>query len=163
VVQLYGDSSGVAEQVLNPAGNPVAPGEGIPQLTVADLGVAPDAPSDEGGFYNFGLLHVTRGGDLQFTVEPVLSSVSVSAPATTLRAGSSETVTAAGTNVGGDDQPALTMPIADPASHVWSSSHTRVASVDPDTGVVTAHRPGTVTISVESGGITASVALTVTG
>jgi exopolysaccharide biosynthesis protein len=163
VVQLYGDSSGVAEQVLNAAGQPVGPGQGIPQLTVADLGVAADAPSDEGGFYNFGLLHVTRDGDLQFTVEPVLSSISVSAPATTLSAGSSQTLSATGTNVGGDDEPALTLPIADPASHVWSSSDTRVASVDPDTGVVTAHHPGTVTISVESGGVTASVALTVTG
>jgi exopolysaccharide biosynthesis protein len=162
VVQLYGDAGGVAEQVLDPAGNPVAPGQGIPQLTFADLGVAASEASDEGGFYNFGLLHVTRGGDLQFTIEPVLSSISVSSPAATLRAGSSQTLTATGTCVGGDNQPALTLPIADPASHVWSSSDARVASVSADSGVVTAHHPGAVTISVSSGGVTASVALTVT-
>jgi uncharacterized protein YjdB len=63
--------------------------------------------------------------------------------------------------VGGDDEPALTLPIADPASHVWSSSDSRIASVDEDTGVVTARHAGTVTISVESGGITGSVTLTV--
>jgi uncharacterized protein YjdB len=119
------------------------------------------APTDEGGFYNFGLLHATPNGDLQFTVEPVLSSIAVSAPSDTLTTGKSETVTATGTNVGGDNEPALTMPIADPASHVWTSSDPRIASVDPDTGSVTALHPGTVTISVESGGITGSVTLTV--
>ncbi|MGH3164395.1 MAG: phosphodiester glycosidase family protein, partial [Trebonia sp.] len=161
VVQLYGGARQVAEQVLGPSGQPAAPGQGIPQLTVADLGVAPDAPSGQGGFYNFGLLHVTPSGDLQFTVEPVLSSISVSAPAPSLAAGSSETVTATGTNVGDDSRPALTLPIADPASHVWSSSDTHVASVS-GTGVVTALRPGTATISVNSGGVMASVTLTVT-
>ena len=53
------------------------------------------------------------------------------------------------------------MPIADPASHVWSSSNTKVASVDTVTGRVTAHRPGTVTVSVTSGGVTGSTQLTV--
>jgi len=163
VVDVYGGARGVAEQILDAQGQPVGPGQGIPQLTVADLGVAPYAASDEGGFYNFGLLHVTPNGDLQFTVEPVLSSISVSAPSATLATGASETVTATGTNVGGDDEPALTLPIADPASHVWSSADPRVASVDSDSGVVTAHRPGTATISVESGGVTASATLTVTG
>lgn len=161
VVQLYGHARGFAEQILDPLGQPAGPGQGIPQLTVADLGVTAYAPSDEGGFYNFGLLHVTSDGELQFTVEPVLSSIAVSAPATTMSPGKTQTLAATGTNVGGDDEPALTLPIADPASHVWSSSNPHVASVDPDSGVVTAHQPGTVTISVESGGITGSVTLTV--
>jgi hypothetical protein len=86
VLDLYGDARGFAEQILNPEGEPVGPGQGIPQLTVAD-----------------------------------------------------------------------------PASHGWSSSDPRVASVNGDTGVVTARHAGTATISVESGGITASVTLTVTG
>jgi uncharacterized protein YjdB len=72
-------------------------------------------------------------------------------------------VTATGTNVGGDNEPTLTLPIADPASHVWSSSSPGVASVNAVTGVVTAHRPGHVTISVTSGGVTASTPLTATG
>jgi hypothetical protein len=163
VVQLYGHARGFAEQILDAEGQPAGPGQGIPQLTVADLGVTAYAPSAEGGFYNFGLLHVTRDGDLQFTVEPVLSSISVTAPSTTLPAGTSETITATGTNVGGDDEPALTLPIADPASHVWSSSAPRIASVAPDSGVVTAHHPGTVQISVTSGGITGSVTVTIIG
>ena len=163
VLDLYGDARGFAEQVLNADGESACPGQGIPQLTVADLGVTADAPSDEGGFYNFGLLHVTGNGDVQFSVEPVLSSISVAAPETTLAAGATETVTATGTNVGGDNEPALTLPIADPASHVWSSSDPRVASVNATTGVVTAHHAGTTTISVTSGGISAAVTLTVNG
>jgi uncharacterized protein YjdB len=63
--------------------------------------------------------------------------------------------------VGGDNNPAITMPVADPASHAWSSSNARVASVDANSGVVTARRPGTATISVTSGGVTASVTVTV--
>jgi hypothetical protein len=161
VVDLYGHARGVAEQILNPQGQETGPGQGIPQLTVADLGVTAYAPSDEGGFYNFGLLHAAPNGDLQFTIEPVLSSIRVTAPSATLAAGATETVTATGTNVGGDDEPALTLPIADPASHVWKSSDPAVASVDPGTGAVTARHAGTVTISVESGGVTGSLTLSV--
>lgn len=161
VVDLYGHARGFAEQILNPEGQPVAPGQGVPQLTVADLGVTAYAPPDEGGFYNFGLLHTTPNGDMQFTVEPVLSSITVAAPSDSLATGKSETVTATGTNVGGDNEPELTLPIADPASHVWTSSDPKIASVDPDTGAVTAVHPGTATISVRSGGITGSVTLMV--
>ncbi|MEU6654284.1 Ig-like domain-containing protein [Streptomyces sp. NPDC046900] len=53
------------------------------------------------------------------------------------------------------------MPIADPVSHIWSSSGAKVASVDPVTGEVTARRAGTVTVSVTSGRMTGSVQLTV--
>jgi hypothetical protein len=161
VAMLYGHARGFAEQILDPLGRPVGPGQGIPQLTIADLGVTAYAPPNEGGFYNFGLLHAARNGDLQYTVEPVLSSISVTAPSTALQVGATETVKATGTNVGGDNEPALTLPIADPASHGWSSSDSRVASVDPDTGAVTAHQAGTATISVESGGLSASVKVTV--
>jgi hypothetical protein len=162
VVMLYGGAGGFAEQVLDPQGQPATASGGIPQLTVADLGTPAGAPAGEGGFYHFALLHVTSGGDLQFTVEPVLASVSVAAPQP-LGARRSEPMTATGTTVGGDNHPAITMPVADPASHVWASSNTRVATVNPVTGVVTAHRPGQVSISVTCGGITASHALTVTG
>ena len=160
VVMLYGHARGFAEQILNPEGQVVGPGQGIPQLTVADLGMPAYAPADQGGFYHFALLHATARGDLQFTVEPVLASISIAAP-TPLTAGGEQTLTATGTTVGGDNNPAITLPIADPASHAWSSSDAKVASVDTDSGVVTAHRPGTATISVTSGGITASVTVTV--
>jgi hypothetical protein len=160
VVMLYGHARGFAEQILNPEGQPVGPGQGIPQLTVADLGMPAYAPADQGGFYHFALLHATARGDLQFTVEPVLASISITTPAA-LTVGDKETLTATGMTVGGDNNPAITMPIADPASHAWSSSDAKVASVDTDSGVVTAHRPGTATISVTSGGVTASATVTV--
>ncbi|MGW2776347.1 Ig-like domain-containing protein [Streptomyces olivaceoviridis] len=46
------------------------------------------------------------------------------------------------------------MPVADPVSHVWTPSDPKVASVDPATGALTAHRPGTVTVSVTACGVT---------
>jgi hypothetical protein len=160
VVMLYGGASGVAEQILNPQGQAVTAGQGIPQLTVADLGASASAPADQGGFSNFALLHATTSGGLQFTVEPVLTSIAIAAPGA-LTVGQKETLTATGTTVGGDNDPAITMPVADPASHAWSSSDAKVASVDAVSGVVTAHRPGTATISVTSGGVTAAVTMTV--
>jgi hypothetical protein len=102
---------GFAEQVLNPEGQGAGPGQGIPQLTVADLGRPACAQADQGGFYHFALLHATVGGDLQSGV---------------------------------------------PATRRW-------ASVNAVSGVVTAHRAGTATISVTSGGITALVTVEVAG
>ncbi|QYN24568.1 phosphodiester glycosidase family protein [Amycolatopsis sp. DSM 110486] len=162
VVMVYGHARGFADQVIDPLGNPTSPAAGgIPQLTIADLGMPAYAPSDEGGIYHFVLLHTARG-DVQFSVEPVLSSIAVTVPAASLRVGASVSASATGAEVGGDNLPTATMPIADPASHVWSSSDTRVASVDAVTGKVTARRAGTVTISVTSGGVTGSAQLTVT-
>jgi len=163
VVMLYGHARGFSEQVLDPDGRPtdVAHG-GVPQLTFADLGMPAYAPADQGGFYHFGLLHVTAAGDFQFSVEPVLSALTVSAPES-LAVRAHGTATATGTNVGGDNQPQVTVPIADPASHVWASNQPNVVSVDARTGVLTAHRPGSATISVTSGGITATATVRVTG
>ncbi|MFI9383078.1 phosphodiester glycosidase family protein [Kutzneria sp. NPDC052558] len=162
VIMVYGHSRGFAEQTLDPGGMPTDPAHGgIPQLTIADLGMPPYAPPEQGGFYNFALLHVTGDGGFQFSVEPVLASIGVTAPQPTLPVGGAEQLTASGTAVGGDNQPPLVMPIADPASHVWSSSNSRVATVDARTGMLTAHRPGTVVVSVTSGGITGSVTVTV--
>jgi uncharacterized protein YjdB len=160
VVMVYGHSRGFAEQILDPEGHPTDAAHGIPQLTIADLGMPPYATSDEGGFYNFGLLHFSSDGSLQFSVEPVLASIAVDGPAT-LAVGGSATLTATGTCVQGDNLPALTMPIADPASHVWTSSDPRVARVDARSGKVSARHRGTATITVTSGGITASTTITV--
>ncbi|WP_252991209.1 Ig-like domain-containing protein [Streptomyces viridosporus] len=44
---------------------------------------------------------------------------------------------------------------------MWSSSDPKVASVDPSTGALTALRPGTVTVSVTSGGVTGSAQVVV--
>ena len=162
VLMLYGHARGFAEQVLDPLGRPTdAAHGGVPQLTVADLGMPAYAPTDQGGFYHFALVHTTPSGTVQFTVEPVLSAIAVSAPQR-LAAGAHARLTARGTAVGGDDQPALLVPIADPASHVWRSDAPRVATVDARTGVLTAHRPGTAVVSVTSGGVTATATVTVT-
>lgn len=163
VIMLYGHARGFAEQILNPQGQPADTAHGgIPQLTIADLGQTAYAPPNEGGFYNFGLLHVNPSGDVQYSVEPVLSRIAVTAPEATLAVGGQEQLSATGTAVGGDNLPALLMPIADPASHVWASSDPRVATVDTRTGAVTARRPGTVVVSVTSGGITSSTTIIVT-
>lgn len=160
VVMVYGHARGFAEQILDPEGHPTDAAHGIPQLTIADLGMPAYATADQGGFYNFSLLHFRPDGTVQFSVEPVLASATVDAPAT-IAVGHSATLTATGTCVQGDNLPALTMPIADPASHVWTSSDPRVARVDARTGQVTALHPGAVTITVTSGGVSASATVTV--
>ncbi len=162
VVMMYGHARGFAEQILDPEGDSVSTERGgIPQLTFADLGMPAYAPADQGGFYHFGLLRVGTDGGLQFSVEPALSAVTVTVPAAALAPGDQVVPTATGDQVGGDNIAPLSIPIADPASHVWSSSDPRTASVDPVTGRLTAHRPGTATVSVTSGGVTGSAQVTV--
>jgi uncharacterized protein YjdB len=160
VILLNGQARGFAEQVINPLGNPSS--GGLPNFDVSDAGVTPYAPTDQGGFYNYVLFHVLPDGTVQFAVQPVLASIAVTAPQPTLSAGATEQLTATGTTPTGDDLSALQVPIADPASHQWSSSDPRVADVNPETGQVVARSPGTATISVVSGGVTGSVTITVT-
>ncbi|MFJ7948999.1 phosphodiester glycosidase family protein [Streptomyces sp. NPDC096354] len=162
VIMMYGHARGFAEQILNPEGESVTTAEGgIPQFTFADLGMPAYAPADKGGFYHFGLIRIGSDGDLQFSVEPALASIKVMGPKDPIARGDRVDLTATGDQVAGDNIAPLTIPIADPASHVWSSSNPKVASVDPSTGALTAHRPGTVTISVTSGGITGSAQVVV--
>jgi len=161
VILLFGHARGVSEQLLTPTGQQSA--DGLPNFTVADAGVPAYATVDQGGFYNYALFHILPNGDVQFAIQPVLSSIAVSATSDSLAAGSTEQLTATGTTPTGDDLTALQVPIADPASHEWSSSDPKVATVDPQTGQVTAHGAGTATISVLSGGVTGTVTLTVTG
>ena len=160
VILLDGHARGFAEQILDPLGNP-APG-GLPNFTVADAGLPPYAPASQGGFYHYALFHIRPDGTVQFAVQPLLASVAITEPQPSLTAGSAEQLSATGTTPAGDDLAALQVPIADPASHLWSSSNPRVAAVDPGTGKLTARSPGTTTITVESGGVTAAVPVTVT-
>jgi hypothetical protein len=160
---LDGHARGFAEQILDPTGRPTDTAHGgIPQLTVADLGMPAYAPPNQGGFYHVALLHVAPDGDIQFTVEPVLSSIRITAPLS-LTQGTRAQLEATGTAVGGDNQPTLLVPIADPASHVWTSGNPRVATVDTRTGVITARHPGSAVVTVTSGGSTATTTVTVTG
>jgi exopolysaccharide biosynthesis protein len=162
VIMLYGHARGFSEQILDPEGRSVTTAQGgIPQLTFADLGMPAYAPADQGGFYHYGLIRIGTDGDLQFSVEPALASITVQAPAAPVAAGHRVTLTATGDQTAGDNIAPLTIPIADPASHVWTSSNPRVASVDRATGVLTAHRHGTVTVTVTSGGVKGSTQVTV--
>ena len=177
VIIVHGHADGFTERIIDPAGHPAGLGTGgtgtgggaggVPELTFAGLDPAGDTPSGPGGrgsrgdFPQVGLLHVTSAGTVQFTVEPVLASLAVAAPAT-VRAGATVQLTAAGAIVtsgnGGQGDAsrsevgAGTVPIADPASHLWSSSDPRIASINPITGLLTARRPGTVQVTVTSGG-----------
>jgi hypothetical protein len=161
VILLFGHARGVSEQLLTPAGQQSS--GGLPNFTVADAGVPAYATVDQGGFYNYALFHILPNGDVQFAIQPVLSSIAVTAPAASLAAGSTEQLSAAGTTPAGDDLSPLVVPIADPASRLWSSSDPKVASVDPRTGQVTANSAGSATISVLSGGLTGTTTITVTG
>ncbi|MGN6126241.1 MAG: phosphodiester glycosidase family protein [Humibacter sp.] len=163
VIMVYGHARGYSEQILDPAGNPTtADNGGIPQFVFGDLGMPAYTAANQGGFYHFGLVHVAADGRIQVAVEPVLQSLAVDQAATTLAVGKSTTLTATGVNQNGDNGLAIVnVPIADPVSHVWSSSNPHVASVDAVTGKVTALRAGTTTITVETGGMTATQTVTV--
>ncbi len=156
VLMVSEGAGGFAERILDPAGHTVTAGHGgVPQFTFGGLGAVTGVPAGHGGFAGFGLLHVTPRGGLRFSVEPVLSAITVDPPSATAAPGARLRLTATGDQVGGGPS----VPIADPASHVWSSDHPGVASVDPVTGVVRAHRAGTATVTVASGGLTGSVTL----
>ncbi|MFJ4467085.1 phosphodiester glycosidase family protein [Streptomyces sp. NPDC089424] len=162
VIMMYGHARGFAEQILDPEGRSTTVEQGgIPQFTFADLGMPAYAPADQGGFYHFGLVRIGDDGELQYSVEPALASIGVKGPEDPIAKGDRITLTATGDMIAGDNIAPLTIPIADPASHVWSSSNPKVASVDPATGHLTAHRAGTVTVSVTSGGITGSAQVVV--
>ena len=160
VILLNGQARGFAEQVINPVGEPDP--RGLPNFDVSDAGVTPYAPTSQGGFYNYVLFHVLPDGQVQFAVQPVLASIAVTAPQASLAAGTQEQLSATGTTPAGDNLTALQVPIADPASHQWSTSDPRVASVNPQTGVLYARSPGTATITVLSGGVTGTITITVT-
>jgi len=160
VILLFGHARGLAEQILDPDGTQDP--NGLPNFTVADAGVPAYATVDQGGFYNYALFHFLPDGTIQFAFQPVLDSIAITAPQPSLTVGEKELLTATGTTPTGDDLAALQVPIANPASHLWSSSDPRVAAVNPSTGQVHARSAGTATISVLSGGVTGSVTVTVT-
>ncbi len=162
LILLFGHARGFADQLLNQYGDQVP--NGIPNLTVADVGVPAYAPADQGGFYYYALFHFLPDGTVQFLVQPILKSLTIDTPqTTTLGVGDREHITATGTSYADDDLAAIKVGIANPASHTWTSTNPSVASVNPVTGSVTAKRVGRVTIRVESGTLHASLRLTVTG
>jgi len=184
VLMVNGHARGFADQILTPQGQQVSGNAGIPQLTFADLGMPAYTTPDQGGFYHFGLVHITNSGTVQFAVEPVLESLTINGPtaptvSTTLmvtardasaaaskshqklQVGNSETLTATGVNQTGNNLDPVSVPIADPVSHVWTSSNSSIVSIDAVTGKIVALKPGTSTITVTAGGLTAKLKITV--
>jgi exopolysaccharide biosynthesis protein len=160
VILLSGQARGYYEQVINPEGE--TDPRGLPNFDVSDAGVTPYATTSQGGFYNYVLFHFLPDGTVQFAVQPVLASIAITAPETSLTARGSEQLTATGTAPTGDNLAPLQVPVANPASHEWSSSNPGVVAVNPQSGEVYALSPGTATITVESGGVVGTVTITVT-
>ncbi|GLV56667.1 hypothetical protein KDH_35060 [Dictyobacter sp. S3.2.2.5] len=160
VVLLFGHARGFSEQRLDTNG--IAVKNGIPNFVVADVGAPAYAPANQGGFSHYALFHIRPNGVVQFAVLPVLSKIEVTASRSRLKVGQTVQVKATGTTVTGGDLPAIKMPIQNPASHLWSSSDTHVASIDTVTGLVKARHPGTVTVTSTSGQTQGSMTLMVT-
>lgn len=160
VILLFGHARGFSEKRLDTNGIDVK--NGIPNFVVADVGAPAYAPADQGGFSHYALFHVRPNGEVQFAVLPVLSKIEVTASTTSLKVGRIMQLQATGTTVTGNDLAAIKLPIQNPASHLWSSSDTRIASIDAVTGLVKAHHSGTVTITSTSGQTTGTITLTIT-
>ena len=159
VVLLFGHARGFSERRIDDNGIDVR--NGIPNFVVADVGAPAYAPADQGGFSHYVLFHIRPDGVVQFAVLPVLDKIEINASATTLQKGQSLQLQATGTTVTGTDLKAVQLPIANPASHVWSSSDKSIATIDAVTGQLKARRPGTVTITCASGLTKANITITV--
>lgn len=180
VLVMYGHMRAFANQLIDPEGQPADAETGIPQFVIGDIGMPPYMAADEGGFYHFGLFHINDDGTVQYTVEPMLQSVTIdqgagassaeakASPAAakkgeTLAVGKTRQFTATAVNDAGDNTKSPPrMPVADPMSHTWASSDESVATIDSVSGEVTAVAEGTTTVSVTTGGITDTVELAVT-
>ncbi|MCE6993907.1 phosphodiester glycosidase family protein [Saccharothrix sp. S26] len=143
--------------------------DGVPYLVNGNSGKAPAGEAGRGGFTGWTLLGVDprRGADdwLAAEVRPHVDGVALTAEPTT-RMGSPTRVTAWIT------QGSRRVPVAYPVTADWSGSPNlhvgpvtglrpwHVAWLDPATGVLTAVRPGRVTIAVTVNGVTERASVT---
>lgn len=138
--QIYYTIDGTTPTTGSPAySGPIAVNA---SATVTAIAVAP-------GFSN------STVGSATYTVVPVLASLSVQAPSTTLAIGGTTQCAATGTYSDG-----FTGDLT--AQVTWSSSDPAVASVSAS-GLVTGAAVGSATITATSGAITGGVAITVEG
>ncbi len=156
--------------------------DGVLEVNTPAVGKTPYSSPDQGGF--FGWMHVgvdprpgrVRAGQpspdtrdwLRAESRPVIDGIELSAPAR-LAVGGSAPLGATGVT----SEFGLRFPLRFPASVTWSGDrgllvgpgrpgpHT-VAVLDLTTNTLTAVRTGTVTVSVSSGGLTASATVTIT-
>ncbi|MFD7512999.1 metallophosphoesterase, partial [Streptomyces sp. NPDC059853] len=162
--------------------------EGVPYVIGGDAGKAPAAPPGEGGFTGWALVGVDGGagsrpagggaggpgsadGWLSVQTRPHADGLALTAPGT-LAAGTEAAVTA--TVFQGDGAGARAVPVRYPVSADWSGSRAlhlgppaeagrrQVAAFDPATGVLTALRPGEVTLGVEVSGVREQITVRIT-
>lgn len=136
--------------------------DGVPHVVNGNSG---KAPAEQGGFTGWTLVGVTGDG-IRAEIRPHVDALHLQAPAN-LRFGSPETVAAT------LKQGARTLPVKYPMGAVWAGSpglHVggssglrpwHVAWLDPVTGLLTAVRPGQITISVTVNGVTSSTGVRV--
>jgi 3',5'-cyclic AMP phosphodiesterase CpdA len=142
--------------------------DGVPYLVNGNSGKAPAGEAGRGGFTGWTMLGVDpRLGDswLAAEIRPHVDALTVTAEPTT-RVGGPTRVTASIT------QGSRQVPVAYPVTADWSGSPNlhvgpapglrpwHVAWLDPETGALTALRPGRVTIAVTVNGVTQRADLT---
>ncbi|TFV32474.1 Ig-like domain-containing protein [Streptomyces sp. T1317-0309] len=160
VIMMYGHARGFASRSSTRGPERQHGGRRHPAVHLRGPRHAGVRAGRPGWHLHFGLVRIGDDGDLQYTVEPALATIR-SRPQGPDRPRRPRHPDRDRDQIAGDNIAPLTIPIADPASHVWTSSNPKVASVDPSTGALTAHRSGTVTVSVTSGGVTGSAQVVV--
>ncbi|WP_236790955.1 phosphodiester glycosidase family protein [Amycolatopsis sp. GM8] len=157
--------------------------DGVLEITTPAVGKTPYSSPDQGGF--FGWMNVgvdprpgrVRAGQpspetrdwLQAESRPLIDGIELAAP-DTVRIGAPATVSATGVT----SEFGLRFPLRFPASVTWGGGPGLVIAnagdaqrnpkvlgvLDPETGTLTALRPGTVSVTVTSGGLTTSKTVT---
>ena len=133
---------------------------------VSDLASTNDMQPLCGGFYSYVIFHVSPNGTLQFAVEPVLSSISITNTISTkvkLYENQTMSFTAEGFSPSGNgvfsnlSVPPLSLNLNSFYAHMWSSNNTSVGSINANTGYFVAEHGGNTTVTIESGGVQTSI------
>lgn len=130
--------------------------DGVQYLTTAGSGSPLYMPPTRGGFFHYTVVTVA-GDEVWYEVVPLLDRITVEAERTQLAVGDELQLSAIGTAPYGYVQ----FPLTYPAQVRWSVDDGAVARVDAATGRLQALAPGRVVVTVESGGLAASVAIDV--
>jgi hypothetical protein len=132
--------------------------DGVHYLISGGGGGGLDAIPSGGGWYHRLHISIDGKGVAKIDVIPLLESIIVTTM--TLQTGESKVLTATG-DFFTASAPDITLPVGDPFARVWTSSDANVATVDAATGLVRALSPGQATITIVSGGATATATVTV--
>ena len=135
--------------------------DGVTYIISGGAGGGLDATPAAGGFYHRLRISVDANGTARIDVIPLFEAINLVAVKTDLLGGETLNLTADG-DVFTASAPDITIPVSDPVARTWRSTDPAVVSVNAQTGAIEAHVPGTATITVESGGASASVQISVT-